>query len=120
MSDRDRLIGILKSNLEITLFEQNGEEVNPLVIRSRIQEQQENMSKLLAITIKAGYPDAYKDKFREISEEIQFLQKTLDQYQARQNGEDELTRQIDDIFKALQDAPFEITEYKDSIVRQLR
>ncbi len=34
------------------------------------------------------------------------------------NNRDDLTPQMDDISRALEDAPFEITEYKDNIVRQ--
>ena len=118
MSNRERLIGILKTNLEITLSEKSSGATNPYAIENRIRELQDSMMELVAVAAKAGNAESYEDKFKEISEEIKSLQKTLEQYQAEQNGPDELARQIDDICKALEDAPFEITEYSNNIVRQ--
>jgi len=118
MSNRERLIGILKTNLKITLSEKSSGATNPYAIENRIRELQDSMMELVAVAAKAGNAESYEDKFREISEEIKSLQKTLEQYQAEQNGPDELARQIDDISKALEDAPFEITEYSNNIVRQ--
>lgn len=118
MSNRERLIGILKTNLKITLSEKSSGATNPYAIENRIRELQDSMMELVAVAAKAGNAESYEDKFREISEEIKSLQKTLEQYQAEQNGPDKLARQIDDICKALEDAPFEITEYSNNIVRQ--
>lgn len=118
MSNRERLIGILKTNLEITLSEKSSGATNPYAIENRIRELQDSMMELVAVAAKAGNAESYEDQFKEISEEIKSLQKTLEQYQAEQNGPDELARQIDDICKALEDAPFEITEYSNNIVRQ--
>lgn len=118
MSNRERLIGILKTNLEITLSEKSSGATNPYAIENRIRELQDSMMELVVVAAKAGNAESYEDKFKEISEEIKSLQKTLEQYQAEQNGPDELARQIDDICKALEDAPFEITEYSNNIVRQ--
>ncbi|MCG9967452.1 recombinase family protein [Pelotomaculum terephthalicicum JT] len=118
MSNRERLIGILKTNLEITLSEKSSGATNPYAIENRIRKLQDSMMELVAVAAKAGNAESYEDKFREISEEIKSLQKTLEQYQAEQNGPDKLARQIDDICKALEDAPFEITEYSNNIVRQ--
>jgi len=118
MSNRERLIGILKTNLKITLSEKSSGATNPYAIENRIRELQDSMMELVAVAAKAGNAESYEDKFREISEEIKSLQKTLEQYQAEQNGPDKLARQIDDISKALEDAPFEITEYSNNIVRQ--
>ncbi|NSW89300.1 MAG: recombinase family protein [Firmicutes bacterium] len=118
MSNRERLIGILKTNLKITLSEKSSGATNPYAIENRIRELQDSMMELVAVAAKAGNAESYEDKFREISEEIKSLQKTLEQYQAEQNGPDELARQMDDICKALEDAPFEITEYSNNIVRQ--
>lgn len=119
MENREQLIGILKSNLEITLSEKNCEEVNPLLLESRIRELQKTMMELVAVSVKAGNARSYEDKFKEISEEIQSLQKALESHKAQQNGPDALTLQIEDICRTLQDAPFECTEFKDSVVRQL-
>lgn len=119
MENREQLIGILKSNLEITLSEKNCEEVNPLLLESRIRELQKTMMELVAVSVKAGNARSYEDKFKEISEEIQSLQKALESHKAQQNGPDALTLQIEDLCRTLQDAPFECTEYKDSVVRQL-
>ena len=118
MSNRERLIGILRTGLAATLSEKSDDTINPLVIENRIRELQESMMELVAVTAKAGNAESYEDKFREISDEIKILQKTQEQYQVEQNGPDELTRQIDDICKALQNAPFETTEFNNSIVRQ--
>jgi DNA invertase Pin-like site-specific DNA recombinase len=118
MSNRERLIGILKTNLEITLSEKSSGATNPYAIENRIRELQDSMMELVVVAAKAGNAESYEDKFKEISEEIKSLQKKLEQYQAEQNGPDELARQIDDISKALEDAPFEITEYSNNIVRQ--
>lgn len=118
MSNRERLIGILKTNLEITLSEKSSGATNPYAIENRIRELQDSMMELVVVAAKAGNAESYEDKFKEISEEIKSLQKKLEQYQAEQNGPDELARQIDDICKALEDAPFEITEYSNNIVRQ--
>jgi len=118
MSNRERLIGILKTNLEITLSEKSSGATNPYAIENRIRELQDSMMELVAVAAKAGNAESHEDQFKEISEEIKSLQKTLEQYQAEQNGPDELARQIDDICKALEDAPFEITEYSNNIVRQ--
>ena len=118
MSNRERLIGILKTNLEITLSEKSSGATNPYAIENRIRELQDSMMELVAVAAKAGNAESYEDQFKEISEEIKSLQKTLEQYQAEQNGPDKLARQMDDICKALEDAPFEITEYSNNIVRQ--
>jgi len=119
MENREQLISILKSNLEITLSEKNGEEVNPILLENRICELQKTMMDLVAVTIKAGNTGSYDEKFKAISDEIMSLRKTLELHKAQHNGPDALALQIEDLCKALQDAPFECTEYKDSIVRQM-
>jgi len=119
MENREQLIGILKLNLEITLSEKNGEEVNPILLENRIRELQKTMMELVAVTIKAGNTGSYDEKFKAISDEIMSLQETLDRHKAQQNGPDALSLQIEDLCKALRDAPFECAEYKDSIVRQM-
>lgn len=119
MENREQLITILKSNLEITLSEKNGEEINPILLENRICELQKTMMDLVAVTIKAGNTGSYDEKFKAISDEIMSLRKTLELHKAQHNGPDALTLQIEDLCKALQDAPFECTEYKDSIVRQM-
>ncbi|MHB1392589.1 MAG: recombinase family protein [Clostridia bacterium] len=119
MENREQLIDILKSNLEITLSEKNGDEINPILLESRIHELQKVMRELLAVTIKAGNTGNYDEKFKEISDEIMSLQNMLEQHKTKQNGPDALSLQIEDLCKTLEDAPFECTEYKDSIVRQM-
>ncbi|RJR13037.1 recombinase family protein [Candidatus Parcubacteria bacterium] len=119
MENREQLIDILKSNLEITLSEKNGDEINPILLESRIHELQKAMRELLAVTIKVGNTGDYDEKFKEISDEIMSLQNMLEQHKTKQNGPDALSLQIEDLCKTLEDAPFECTEYKDSIVRQM-
>lgn len=119
MENREQLIGILKTNLEVTLSEKNGDELNPILLESRIRELQKTMMELVAVSTKAGNSGSYEEKFKAISDEIMLLQKTLDQHKAQQNGPDAFALQIEDLCRALQDAPFECTEYKDSVVRQM-
>ena len=70
------------------------------------------------IIYKEKNASVYEDKLRAITEEIKALKEKQEQYQTELNNRDDLTRQMDDISRALEDAPFEITEYKDNIVRQ--
>lgn len=119
MSNREQLIDILKSNLEIILSEKSGNDINPILLESRIRELQKAMMELVAVSAKAGNPASYEEKFKEISEEIQSLQKTLERHKALQNGPDAFTLQMENICKALQEVPFESTEFKDSIARQM-
>lgn len=119
MSNREQLIDILKSNLEIILSEKSGNDINPILLESRIRELQKAMMELVAVSAKAGNPASYEAKFKEISEEIQSLQKTLERHKALQNGPDAFTLQMENICKALQEVPFESTEFKDSIARQM-
>lgn len=119
MENREQLISILKSNLEIALSEKSGKEMNPILLENRIRELQKAMMKLVAVSTETGNTGSYDDKFKEISEEIVSLRKTLECHKAQQNGPDTLALQIEDLCKALRDAPFECSEYKDSIVRQM-
>lgn len=119
MENREQLIGILKTNLEITLSENNGYKLNPILMESRIREMSKTMMELVAASTKAGNSGSYEKEFKAISDEIMSLQKELDRHKAQQNGPDAITLQIEDICRTLQDAPFECTEYKDSIVRQM-
>jgi len=119
MSNREQLIDILKSNLEIILSEKSGNDINPILLESRIRELQKAMMELVAVSAKAGNPASYEEKFKEISEEIQSLQKTLERHKALQNSPDAFTLQMENICKALREVPFESTEFKDSIVRQM-
>jgi site-specific DNA recombinase len=119
IENREQLIGILKSNLEITFVEKNGDEVNPILLENRIHELQKTLMELVAVSIKAGNTGSYDEKFKELSEEIGSLQKSLERHKAQQNGPSALSLQIEDLCKTLQDAPFECTEYKDNIVRQM-
>lgn len=119
MSNREQLIDVLKSNLEIILSEKSGNDINPILLESRIRELQKAMMELVAVSAKAGNPASYEENFKEISEEIQSLQKTLERHKAQQNGPDTITLQMMNICNALRDAPFECTEYKDSVVRQM-
>ena len=119
MSNRDKLIDILRTNLAVTLSEKSNDAVNPLVIENRIRELEEVTMELVSITQKTGSSEGYESKFKAIKDEIGTLRQTLEQCRAKQNGPDELTRQIDDICNALRNAPFEITEYSNNVVRQL-
>lgn len=118
MSDRDCLIGMLRTNLAATLSEKAGDTINPLIIDKRIKELQDLTMELVAVSLQEKNSERYEDRFGEIKQEIQCLRKMREQCVAEQTGPDELTRQIDDICEALQDAPFEITEYKNSVIRQ--
>lgn len=119
MSDREKLIGIIRTNLAATLSEKNGDTVNPLVIENRIHELEGVTMELVTIAQKTGSSESYESKFTALKDEIGSLRQTLEQCRAKQNGPDEVTRQIDDICRALRNAPFESTEYSDSVVRQL-
>lgn len=118
MSKRDQLVNIVKTNLMVTLSGQDGGDLNPLVIENRIRELESLTLELVDIIYKEKNAAAYEDKLRAITEEIKALKEKQEQYQAELNSRDDLNRQIDDISRALEDAPFEITEYKDNIVRQ--
>jgi DNA invertase Pin-like site-specific DNA recombinase len=119
MSNREKLVGILRTNLSATLSEKNGDTVNPLIIENRIRELEGITMELVTIAQKNGNSENYESKFTALKDEIGILRQTLEQCRAKQNGPDELTRRIDDICRALQNAPFESTEYSDSVVRQL-
>ena len=118
MSDREKLIGIIKTNLAATLSENRGEAINPLLIENRLNELDNNLSELIAITTKEKTSHLYEAQFKAISDEMASLRKKREQYRTEMYSSDELTRQIDDICRALQNAPFESTEYSDSVVRQ--
>lgn len=119
MSNREKLIDILRTNLAATLSEKSGDAVNPLVIENRIHELEGFTMELVTIAQKTGNAENYEGRFAALKDEIGTLRQTLEQCRAKQNGPDELTRQIDDICRALQNAPFESTAYSDSVVRQL-
>lgn len=119
MSNRDKLIDILRTNLTVTLSEKSNADVNPLVIENRIRELEGITMELVTIAQKTGDSESYENKFTALKDEIGALRQTLEQCRAKQNGPDELTRQIDDICNALRNAPFEITEYSNNVVRQL-
>jgi DNA invertase Pin-like site-specific DNA recombinase len=119
MSNRDKLIDILRTNLAVTLSEKSNTNVNPLVIENRIRELEGITMELVTIAQKTGDSESYESKFTALKNEIGALRQTLEQCRAKQNGPDELTQQIDDICDALRNAPFEITEYSNNVVRQL-
>lgn len=119
MSNRSKLIDILRTNLAVTLSEKSNEAVNPLVIENRIRELEGITMELVTIAQKTGDFKSYESKFTALKDEIGALRQTLEQCRAKQNGPDELTRQVDDICNALRNAPFEITEYSNNVVRQL-
>lgn len=118
MSKRDQLVNIIKTNLAVTLSGQDSDELNPLVIENRIKELEGLTLELVDIIYKEKNAAAYEDKLRAITEEIKSLKERQEQYRAELNSRDDLTRQMDDISRALEDAPFEISEFKDNIVRQ--
>ncbi|TCL54097.1 DNA invertase Pin-like site-specific DNA recombinase [Kineothrix alysoides] len=118
MSDREKLIGIIKTNLAATLSENRGESINPLLIENRLNELDRTLSELIAITTKEKTTHLYEAQLKAISDEMASLRKKREQYRTELYSSDELTRQIDDICGALQNAPFESTEYSDSVVRQ--
>lgn len=119
MSNRDKLIDIIRTNLTVTLSEKSTADVNPLVIENRIRELEGITMELVTIAQKTGDSESYENKFTALKDEIGALRQTLEQCRAKQNGPDDLTRQIDDICNALRNAPFEITEYNNNVVRQL-
>jgi len=119
MSNRDKLIDILRTNLAVTLSEKSNANVNPLVIENRIHELEGVTMELVTIAQKTGDSESYESKFTALRDEIGTLRQTLEQCRAKQSGPDELTQQIDDICNALRNAPFEITEYNNNVVRQL-
>jgi hypothetical protein len=52
MSNREKLVGILRTNLSATLSEKNGDTVNPLVIENRIRELEGITMELVTIALK--------------------------------------------------------------------
>lgn len=119
MSNREKLVGILRTNLSATISEKNGDTINPLIIENRIRELEGITMELVTIAQKTGDSENYESKFTALKDEIGALRQTLEQCRAKQNGPDELTRQVDDICNALRNAPFEIKEYSNNVVRQL-
>jgi hypothetical protein len=101
MSNREKLIGILRTNLAATLSEKRGDAVTPLVIENRISELEGVTMELVTVAQKTGSSESYESKFTALKDEIGALRRTLEQCRAKQNGPDELTRQIDDICRAL-------------------
>jgi hypothetical protein len=119
MSNREKLIGILRTNLAATLSEKRGDAVTPLVIENRISELEGVTMELVTVAQKTGSSESYESKFTALKDEIGALRRTLEQCRAKQSGPDELTRQIDDICRALQKRSLESKKYSDSVVRQL-
>lgn len=118
MKNRDEMLSILDESLTSVLAEESGAVLNPIILKSRIEELQKIMGDLLAIVLNAEHPEAYDAQMKALSDEIASLQGTLDE-QEQKAGSDEFTRKIEDMRAALQNAPFEITEYSDNVVRQM-
>lgn len=118
MADREQMIGILDESLMAVMAEKNMNSASPTVIRSRIQLLEKSMADLLPIIGRSDNPEAFDEQMKAISDEIAALQAALKE-QERQAGDDEFSRQLDDMRTALQNAPFEISEYNDNVVRQM-
>ena len=118
MADREKMIGILDESLTAIMAEKNEGSASPTVIRNRIQLLENSMAELLPIIGRSDEPEAFDEQMKAISDEIAALQVSLDE-QERQAGNDEFSRQLDDMRVALQNAPFEISEYSDNVVRQM-
>lgn len=118
MANREQMMGILEETITTVLAEKAGDELTPAVLRSRIEQMQKTMTDLLSLMFNADNPEVYDEQIKEISDQIAPLQASLD---AMENSDepDELSRQIEDMRAALQDAPFEISEYQDNVVRQM-
>jgi site-specific DNA recombinase len=118
MADQEQMIGILDESLTAVIAEKNEGSASPTVIRNRIQLLEKSMAELLPIIGRSDNPEAFDEQMKAISDEIAALQASLEE-QVRQSGSDEFSRQLDDIRTALQNAPFEICEYNDNVVRQM-
>lgn len=118
MADRERMIEILDESLTSVIAEKADGSASPAVIRSRIQVLEKSMAELLPIIGKSDNPEAFDEQMKAISDETAALRELLDK-QERQVGADDFTRRMEDMRAALQNAPFEISEYSDNIVRQM-
>lgn len=118
MKNRDEMLSILEDSLTSVLSEKSGNTLSPIVLRNRIQELQKSLENLLAIILKADHPETYDAQMKAMSDEIASLQDALAK-QEKKGESDELSRKIEDMRAALRNAPFEITEYSDNVVRQM-
>lgn len=118
MANREQMMSILDETLATLLSEKNGDELSPGLIQSRIEQMQKTMTDLLSLMFKADHPEVYDGQIKKLSDQIASLQASLDAWES--NGEpDEVSLQMENMRAALRDAPFEITEYRDNIVRQM-
>ncbi|MFT8889933.1 MAG: recombinase family protein [Ethanoligenens sp.] len=118
MANREWMMGILEETLTGLLSEKSGGDLSPALLRSRIGQMQKAMADLLSIMYKADHPEVFDEQIKDLADKIASLQESLD---AQENSDepDELSRQIEDMRIALRDAPFEIPECKDNVVRQM-
>lgn len=119
MTNRDAVIAAVTDGLRIEFTAQAGGKADPMLLEKRIAELQRATLDLMNVAMSSTDPDSFDGRFRELTEELESLREQLGALRQEQDGADPVEERIADIREALMNAPFEVTEWSESIIRQL-
>lgn len=117
LSRKEELTEMIARNVQTAMATDiNGS--NPHALKSQIASLQKAFSDLIALSVKAQNAEMFERKFKSLSEEITKKQAELAELEKNQKTTDEIAERLEYIKVHIADAPDEITEYDDKLVRQ--
>ena len=119
MSQKHTLVQQVADAMELELLPCSGGDMSMADMDRRMAELEAQFQELLQQAADGGGYEAYTEKFKAIADETASLKERRAQLvKARQNCESE-NRRLNDAVQTLQQAPAEIQEWNETLIRQL-
>lgn len=118
MSEKKVLIRKIAGAMEIELLPELDSEMSLGKINARLTELEHDFQKILARAADNGDYEAYTERFKAIAEEISELKEKRNAIEAHRAGS-ETDLRIRQAIDIMENSPSEITEWDESLIRQL-
>ena len=118
MSQREVLVGRIESAMRMELSPVPGEYMSVSEIDRRIEELNQEFQKLFNAS-KGGNFMQHAEDFQRITDDMALLKGKRSQLLDRQNSNSAINRRIQDAVNVLNSGSAEITEWDESVIRQL-
>lgn len=119
MSQREVLVAQIADAMRMELLSIPGETMSIADIDSKLEELNQEFQRLFAVARENGGFGKYTDEFKRITDETAELKEKRANMLEQQNSDSAASRRIDDAIQILNAGSPDITEWDESVIRQL-
>ena len=122
LADLSSQKNVIKDELKTALagtFTDCGTDISILALEQQIQEQENEMMKLVNLSIEYGNQQEFEAEFRRISHNITDLRRIIEVEKTKIKPQLDIDTRLEQLFEVIDAASTDIQTFDDAIIRQL-